>query len=234
MKCFCPVLVLPWTCPQLSGRWHCTNGVWIKSAHQCSQSSLKIPQYLRRMKKMEVVRSKCVFFLWGKDSQLTKYGVINKSGKQIGMRRKRRVHHSSQSTSTSVSFLPPLSLSQPVMQCKAACLCSAVPLYQDYSLQAVREDLHRLKGSFVSELVTPQYLLAVRSRLSPSCHSASSSPQLKLRSPDGTLSSPPSQPIRVTPCTLWQDLEEVKASGLLISLTRKEIKLQEVCSKKNK
>ncbi|XP_028262092.1 rho guanine nucleotide exchange factor 19 [Parambassis ranga] len=101
------------------------------------------------------------------------------------------------------------------------------PLYQDYSLQAVREDLHRLKGSFVSELVTPQYLLAVQSRLSPSSRSASSSPQQSLRSPDGTLSSPPPQPIRVTPCTLWQDLEEVKVSGLLNSLTRKEIKLQE-------
>ncbi|KAM7006456.1 rho guanine nucleotide exchange factor 19 [Tautogolabrus adspersus] len=42
-----------------------------------------------------------------------------------------------------------------------------------------------------------------------------------------TPSSPLPQPIRVIPCTLWQELEEVKASGLLSSLTAREIRLQE-------
>uniref|UniRef100_A0A665SYP1 Si:ch73-15b2.5 n=1 Tax=Echeneis naucrates TaxID=173247 RepID=A0A665SYP1_ECHNA len=34
-------------------------------------------------------------------------------------------------------------------------------------------------------------------------------------------------PIRVTPCTLWQDLDEVKVSGLLHTLTPRQIRLQE-------
>ncbi len=116
------------------------------------------------------------------------------------------------------------------LSCKGCCLpfflCSAVPLYQDYCLQAVKEDLHRLNKSFVSELITPQYLQGLQSRLSPPCHSEATSPQLN--PPEATPSSPLPHPIRVTPCTLWQDLDEVKASGLLSSLTTRDIRLQEV------
>ncbi|XP_034544264.1 rho guanine nucleotide exchange factor 19 isoform X2 [Notolabrus celidotus] len=98
------------------------------------------------------------------------------------------------------------------------------PLYQDYCLQEVKEDIFRLT-SFVSELITPQYLQGLQSRLNPSCKSEAASPQLN---PDeASPSSHLPQPIRVTPCTLWQDLEEVKVSGLLGSLTTREIRLQE-------
>ncbi|XP_051270391.1 rho guanine nucleotide exchange factor 19 [Dicentrarchus labrax] len=99
------------------------------------------------------------------------------------------------------------------------------PLYQDYCLQAVKKDVLRLNKSFVSELITTQYLPGLQSRLSPHCHSEPTSPQSN--PPDETPSSPLPQPIRVTPCTLWQDLDEVKASGLLSSLTTREIRLQE-------
>nr|XP_057926347.1 rho guanine nucleotide exchange factor 19 [Doryrhamphus excisus] len=95
------------------------------------------------------------------------------------------------------------------------------PLYQDYCLQEVKEDLQRLNTkTSLSELVSPQYLRGLQSRLSPQ----QSSPKL--------LSTPPPPPpdghvIRVAPCTLWQDLEEVKAGGLLGRLTPGQIRLQE-------
>ncbi|XP_026202575.1 rho guanine nucleotide exchange factor 19 isoform X2 [Anabas testudineus] len=96
------------------------------------------------------------------------------------------------------------------------------PLYQDYCLQALKDDLNRLNKSFVSELITPLYLKGLQS---PHSHRSCSSP--KQSPPKATPSSSPTHPIRVTPCTLWQDLDEVKASGLLTSLTRKQIRLQE-------
>ncbi|XP_023256814.1 rho guanine nucleotide exchange factor 19-like [Seriola lalandi dorsalis] len=95
------------------------------------------------------------------------------------------------------------------------------PLYQDYFLQAVRDDLHRLDKSFVSQLITPQYLQGVQPRLITEC----SFPQVN--PPEASPSSPPPHPIKATPFTLWQDLDEVKASGLLNSLTTREIRLQE-------
>ncbi|XP_018542216.1 rho guanine nucleotide exchange factor 19 [Lates calcarifer] len=98
------------------------------------------------------------------------------------------------------------------------------PLYQDYSLQAMRDDLHRLDKSFVSELITPQYLQGLQSHLGALCNIPASP---RFHPPEATPSSPPPQPVRVTPCTLWQDLDEVKASGLLSSLTTREIRLQE-------
>ncbi|XP_034388116.1 rho guanine nucleotide exchange factor 19 [Cyclopterus lumpus] len=94
------------------------------------------------------------------------------------------------------------------------------PLYQDYFLQAVKDDLHRLNKSFVSELMTYQ-----QCQLTAQCRSEATSP--KLNPPEETRSSPLPRPVRVTPCTLWQDLEEVKESGLLSSLTTREIRLQE-------
>lgn len=107
--------------------------------------------------------------------------------------------------------------------CLSVSLCSAVPLYQDYCLQALRDDLHRLnKSCSVSELITPQYLRGVQSRLIAQCTSPPLDP------PELIPSSPPPHPVRVTPCTLWQQLDEVKASGLLNTLTSREICLQEV------
>ncbi|XP_041809100.1 rho guanine nucleotide exchange factor 19 [Chelmon rostratus] len=99
------------------------------------------------------------------------------------------------------------------------------PLYQDYCLQAVKDDLHRLNKSYVSELITPQYVQGLHSRLSPRCHSVAASPLLN--HPEAAPPSPLPHPVRVTPCTLWQELDEVKASGLLSSLTTREIRLQE-------
>ncbi|XP_058487110.1 rho guanine nucleotide exchange factor 5 [Solea solea] len=100
-----------------------------------------------------------------------------------------------------------------------------VPLYQDYCLQEVKRGVHRLDKTFLSELISPQYVQGLHSRLSPFLSAeATSSPS---RLPEVALSSPPPQPIRVTPCTLWHDLDEVKASGLLDRLTPKEIRLQE-------
>uniref|UniRef100_A0A8C3GAR7 Si:ch73-15b2.5 n=1 Tax=Cyclopterus lumpus TaxID=8103 RepID=A0A8C3GAR7_CYCLU len=107
-----------------------------------------------------------------------------------------------------------------VKYCLHFFLCSAVPLYQDYFLQAVKDDLHRLNKSFVSELMTYQ-----QCQLTAQCRSEATSP--KLNPPEETRSSPLPRPVRVTPCTLWQDLEEVKESGLLSSLTTREIRLQE-------
>ncbi|XP_054473149.1 rho guanine nucleotide exchange factor 19 isoform X2 [Anoplopoma fimbria] len=99
------------------------------------------------------------------------------------------------------------------------------PLYQDYFLQPMKDDLHRLSKSFVSELLTPQCLPGLQSQLVAKCRSEPTSHQLN--PPEATPSSPLPRPVRVTPCTLWQDLEEVKASGLLSSLTNREIRLQE-------
>ncbi|XP_059184858.1 rho guanine nucleotide exchange factor 19-like [Centropristis striata] len=101
------------------------------------------------------------------------------------------------------------------------------PLYQDYSLQAVTEDIHRLSSSFVSELINPQYLQGLQTRLIGQCGFGAASNQLN--SPEAAPPPPPPRPrsTRVTPCTLWQDQEEVKASGLLSSLTTRDILLQE-------
>lgn len=54
------------------------------------------------------------------------------------------------------------------------------------------------------------------------------SPRSHNQSPEVTLPRPPSES-KVTSCSLWQDLEEVKNSDLLSTLTPKEISLQEVC-----
>lgn len=89
----------------------------------------------------------------------------------------------------------------------------------------MKDDLHRLKDGLLSELITPKYLQSLQT------------PMTRAESPQRSAchATPRSQPIRVTPSTLWQDLDEVKASGLLSSLTAREIRLQEVCKNvKNK
>ncbi|KAF7668514.1 hypothetical protein LDENG_00006990 [Lucifuga dentata] len=99
------------------------------------------------------------------------------------------------------------------------------PLYQHYCLQSIQDDLQRLNKSYVSEVVTSQFLPGLQSPLTPQSNFQTISPQL--HSPEVTKCSPPPPALRVTPCTLWQDLDEVKVSGLLSSLTTREIRLQE-------
>ncbi|XP_077384698.1 rho guanine nucleotide exchange factor 19 [Festucalex cinctus] len=96
------------------------------------------------------------------------------------------------------------------------------PLYQDYCVEAVKDDLQRLNTkTSLSELIAPEYLQNLRSRLVPR-----ESPQQG--PPESTSPSPPDRTvIRVAPCTLWQDLDEVKVTGLLGSLTVQQIRLQE-------
>lgn len=86
----------------------------------------------------------------------------------------------------------------------------------------MKDDLLRLKDGVLSEMITPKHLHSLQTQLTH----AGVPPQL---SPRAALHTPPPQPIKVTPFTLWQDLHEVKASGLLGSLTAREIRLQEVC-----
>ncbi|KAK5616025.1 hypothetical protein CRENBAI_018480 [Crenichthys baileyi] len=160
------------------------------------------------------------------------------------------------------------------------------PLYQEYSLQAIRDEVRKLKEGFVSDLVKSGSFHGLRSSLtardhleaassyltpdsnpssttnfhgrrsavrrhshcgvvsphrSPNSSSAepcfheraaslSSSRRLEYETPEICIEDPSPTPpasIKLTSCTLWQDLEEVKASGLLNILTPKEISLQE-------
>ncbi|XP_012728752.2 rho guanine nucleotide exchange factor 19 [Fundulus heteroclitus] len=160
------------------------------------------------------------------------------------------------------------------------------PLYQDYSLQTVRDEIQKLKDWFVadSDLVKcepfrgrlfqrPKVHLEVASPYltpdstsssptnfhgrrsavrrhshsgvvaAPRSPSPSNEPSVQERASSlrvdrhsefkaeiQTLSAPSPNPppnIRLTSYTLWQDLDEVKASGLLNMLTPKEISLQE-------
>ncbi|XP_072309022.1 rho guanine nucleotide exchange factor 19 [Eucyclogobius newberryi] len=91
-----------------------------------------------------------------------------------------------------------------------------LPLYQVYYLQNVRDDIQRLKKSSLSELVLPQCVQGLQTALGQIYHSQS----------PPVCSTPPT-PIRVTPSTLWQDLEEVKASGVLRNMSGREIRLHE-------
>ncbi|XP_017263902.1 ephexin-1 [Kryptolebias marmoratus] len=115
------------------------------------------------------------------------------------------------------------------------------PLYQNYFLLTVRNEVHKLKDN-VSELIKPQSLDCLRGvkrsesepvkshnfeglRSPLSIHGRFEVTSLN-SSPETTLPSTPSRS-KVTFCTLWQDLEEVKTSDLLRILTPKEIRLQE-------
>ncbi|KAM6927447.1 rho guanine nucleotide exchange factor 19 [Xenentodon cancila] len=94
------------------------------------------------------------------------------------------------------------------------------PLYQTYCLEAVRDGLQRLKDTVESEWINPDHLQSLH--LPPSLGSSSEAASVQPRSTHSSF-----QPFSVTPSTLWQDLDEVKASGLLSSLTTREIRLQE-------
>ncbi|XP_027857545.1 rho guanine nucleotide exchange factor 19 isoform X3 [Xiphophorus couchianus] len=125
------------------------------------------------------------------------------------------------------------------------------PLYQDYSLQAIGDGIQRLKSGLLSDLGKSESVYAFfhgrRSALRRHSHFGVVSPHQsadsistescsngraftlsiakRLEFEDPSSTQPPS--IRLTSCTLWQDLEEVKASGLPNILTPKEIDLQE-------
>lgn len=79
----------------------------------------------------------------------------------------------------------------------------------------------------MSELFTPRSQQGLQSSPGPHRCSVATSPQLT--PPQAPPSSPLPHPIlTVTPSTLWQDLDEVKSSGLLGGMTPREIRLQEV------
>ncbi|XP_055077978.1 rho guanine nucleotide exchange factor 19 [Periophthalmus magnuspinnatus] len=99
-----------------------------------------------------------------------------------------------------------------------------LPLYQDYCL-SVRDDILRLKKS---ELLLSKSVLGLKTQLGKSYQSRTESPQRSHSlSPGGPICSTPPTPIKVTPSTLWQDLEEVKGSGVLQNLSARETRLHE-------
>lgn len=108
-------------------------------------------------------------------------------------------------------------------------LCTAVPLYQEYCLQEMKGCLERMSKSPVSEVVSPRYVQELQSHIGFGSHSEAALPPPELLEPTPKLPLPFSRPTpTVTPGTLWQDLEEVKASGILSDMTPREIHLQEV------
>lgn len=106
----------------------------------------------------------------------------------------------------------------------------AVPLYQEYCLQEMKGCLERMSKSPVSEVVSPRYVQELQSHIGVGCRSEAALPPPELLEPTPAPPLPPSsRPTpTVTPGTLWQDLEEVKASGILSDMAPREIHLQEV------
>ncbi|KAI9515074.1 hypothetical protein NQZ68_027938 [Dissostichus eleginoides] len=95
------------------------------------------------------------------------------------------------------------------------------PLYQDYCVQAERDDLNKQNTGFVCELTIP---LELQTSIIDFCVAEDKSFQLLSIAANICLAKAP--PVRCS--TLWQDLEEVKASGLLRRLPDREIRLQEL------
>uniref|UniRef100_A0A8C6WKJ7 Si:ch73-15b2.5 n=1 Tax=Neogobius melanostomus TaxID=47308 RepID=A0A8C6WKJ7_9GOBI len=105
-----------------------------------------------------------------------------------------------------------------------------LPLYQEYCLQDVRENIKRLQKSSLSELIISQCVQGLEPQVEKLSHSQTCSPQSSPSPAPECFTTPPSTKpklIKVTPSTLWQDLEEVKGSGLLQNLCSKEIRLHE-------
>ncbi|XP_075893265.1 rho guanine nucleotide exchange factor 19 isoform X2 [Nelusetta ayraudi] len=104
------------------------------------------------------------------------------------------------------------------------------PLYQEYCLQEMKGYLERMSKSPASEVVSPRYIQELQSPGGFGCHSEATLPPPEPLEPTPT---PPPLPLSrpiptVTPGTLWQDLEEVNASGILSDMTPREIHLQEL------
>ncbi|XP_033947002.1 uncharacterized protein [Pseudochaenichthys georgianus] len=99
------------------------------------------------------------------------------------------------------------------------------PLYQDYQeycVQAESDDLNQRNTGFLSTLTIPQELETPIIVYSSSVNYTS----FQQLSNAGDKCLAEALPVRLS--TLWQDLEEVKASGLLTRLPEEELKLQEV------
>ncbi|KAI4798546.1 hypothetical protein KUCAC02_021977 [Chaenocephalus aceratus] len=98
------------------------------------------------------------------------------------------------------------------------------PLYQDYQeycVQAESDDLNQRNTGFLSTLTIPQELETPIIAYSSSVNYTSF--QQLSNAADKCLAEAP--PVRLS--TLWRDLEEVKASGLLTRLPEEELILQE-------
>ncbi|XP_033946999.1 rho guanine nucleotide exchange factor 26-like isoform X1 [Pseudochaenichthys georgianus] len=98
------------------------------------------------------------------------------------------------------------------------------PLYQDYQeycVQAESDDLNQRNTGFLSTLTIPQELETPIIVYSSSVNYTS----FQQLSNAGDKCLAEALPVRLS--TLWQDLEEVKASGLLTRLPEEELKLQE-------
>lgn len=98
-------------------------------------------------------------------------------------------------------------------------LFSAVPLYQDYYQVGQDEPSTSRVSGLLSSSCLP----------SPSSHQWCSGARAPLLGSPQTGSSSPHHPVqRVSLCSCWRDLDEVKESGLLSTMTTREIRLQEV------
>lgn len=116
-----------------------------------------------------------------------------------------------------------------MMRALKCLLCAAVPLYQEYCLQEMKGYLERVSKSPASEVVSPRYIQELQSHVGFGCHSEAALPPPEALEPTATPPLSFSRPMpTVTPGTLWQDLEEVNASGILGDMTPREIHLQEV------
>jgi len=106
-------------------------------------------------------------------------------------------------------------------------VCSEDPLYQDYQAycEAESDDLNKRNTGFLSALTIPQEL---ETPIIAYCSSVNYTSFQQL-SNAGNICLAEAPPVRRS--TLWRDLEEVKASGLLTRLPEEEIKLQEVSGK---
>ncbi|XP_048878935.1 rho guanine nucleotide exchange factor 19 isoform X2 [Brienomyrus brachyistius] len=88
--------------------------------------------------------------------------------------------------------------------------CRSSPLYQEYCLQCVQAEMHRIQGSDLSALAAAIRLPGL---LKHSSAVVTPPTPRSFHQEKGSL--------------LWQDLPEVREQGLLMSLAPKEIKLQE-------
>lgn len=184
---------------------------------------------------VKIQRGKLETFIYIMAAWLVPHGFlyVHIAGVQVRMWCQRRCSSQSIFSFVSLSFIWMIFFNLLKNYEGVQCLCASVPLYQDYCLQEMKGYLQRISKTSVSELLSPQYMQGLQSRL---CSSSSSSTEAALPPPEPLeqtagpsvcLSIPRSIPT-VTPGTLWQDLEEVKASGIISSMTAKEIHLQEV------
>uniref|UniRef100_A0AAY4C5K4 DH domain-containing protein n=1 Tax=Denticeps clupeoides TaxID=299321 RepID=A0AAY4C5K4_9TELE len=78
---------------------------------------------------------------------------------------------------------------------------TAVPLYQEYWLKALRADVHRVHHSGLAELVAPRCLPGLLAHQTPKIHSAA-----------------PRHLTEGVTCSLWQELPEVYLSNIVLEI----------------